>query len=749
MSFWDSSEFDTDEYDEPIRNTLPDISIGQQNAIDELSKNRNVIIDSVAGCGKTTTNMYICKQFESCNILLLTYNARLKLETRVKAEQCGIGNISVQSYHSFCVKNYDRECFTDSKILEILKNDTPCINDFRYDIIILDEAQDINPTLYELFCKIYRDNYINAQICVLGDQNQSIYDFNDADSRYITLADKLFNFNDLPWYMCKLPFSFRITKEMSEFINNCLLTTPRIYSEKVSSVKPSYIYCDIFKEPFGYIKKYLKDFGGDYDYDDIFILGASVKKSRSPYETPIRVIANSLSKNNIPIYVPISDDTKIDESIMKNKIVFSTFHQSKGLERKLVFIVGFDNSYFKLFNRGKTVNRLVCPNILYVATTRAQEKLVLFHHNNQHHLPFINQHNIKKYCDVYGYNRYKSTTKKELMHNPTMMPVTQLISHLPEIHLMKWVNMVTVKQRRRIKLTIETPHKVMQTYGYETVSEITGTMIPAYYEYLTTGHMTIFNKHNKSAIFKTHQTCLNYTKQPNQEDAETNREDDIANAQFLGLCDESDEEMEEEEEEKKFVIPDLKTIQLENATIPELMYITNIYDSTITKYLFKPMQLNSYNWLSKTNLNKSITRLKSLKISKCVVYEYLLKDTSKAYHNYGMLGLCGNVDCISGNKLYEFKCVEKLNNSHYLQLIIYMCMYENFMIKNNIYKPTKYFLYNIKTDEKQELICGVDTLNQIVNEVLYQKNKDHVLDEDEVFLNKQNIISKKILIENL
>ena len=63
---------------------------------------------------------------------------------------------------------------------------------------------------------------------------------------------------------------------------------------------------------------------------------------------------------------------------LKGKIVFSTFHQSKGRERKVVLVFNFDQSYFKYY--GKELDPNVCPNELYVATTRAQEHLSLFHH---------------------------------------------------------------------------------------------------------------------------------------------------------------------------------------------------------------------------------------------------------------------------------------------------------------------------------------------------------------------------------
>ena len=134
---------------------LPNISLEQTNVIEELL-HYNVCVDSVAGSGKTTCSLYIAKKFIKLKILLLTYNAKLKLETREKVNALGITNLEVHSYHSFCVKNYDKKCFTDTNINLILKSNKIPLNKFVYNIIILDEAQDISPLYYELFVKFIR-----------------------------------------------------------------------------------------------------------------------------------------------------------------------------------------------------------------------------------------------------------------------------------------------------------------------------------------------------------------------------------------------------------------------------------------------------------------------------------------------------------------------------------------------------------------------------------------------------------------
>ena len=100
---------------------LPLISKEQQQIIHYLQKG-NVIVDAVAGSGKTTTNLYVAKQLRSQNILLLTYNARLKDETRNKVKINGLTNLEVHSYHSFCVKHYYDKSFTDTEIKNVIRN---------------------------------------------------------------------------------------------------------------------------------------------------------------------------------------------------------------------------------------------------------------------------------------------------------------------------------------------------------------------------------------------------------------------------------------------------------------------------------------------------------------------------------------------------------------------------------------------------------------------------------------------------
>ncbi len=629
---------------------LPKISDEQRYAIEQLNTN-NIIVDSVAGCGKTTTNLYIALTFPNQNILLLTYNRRLKEETRNKVNNLNINNLEVHSYHSFCVKYYNNNGNTDNGIKDTIKFNTISRKLFKYDIILLDEAQDICPLYYELICKIIKDNNRNIKICILGDKYQSIYDFNKADNRFIIHADKLFNFNNFNWESVKLSESFRITQQNALFINNCLLKEDRLISNKKGDL-PRYIICNTFDANEIYYEiKYYIDIG--YDYEDIFILAPSVKSEKSP----VRVLANKLTSLDIDIYIPSNDDEKIDEQILEGKLVFSTFHQTKGLERKVIIIYSFENSYFEYYK--KNISRSICPNEIYVACTRSLEQLTLLHHNENDYMEFIDKKKLKEYCYCQGKIKYLKSANS----NKYSLSVSDLIKHLAFDDMNKALNYLdkSIKnEKSKDKITICFKQK-QKNNKYEGVAEITGIAVPAYFEYKNTGKMAIYEEKEK---------VLSNNSMFSDVDIKIDNEDRFAN------------------------------IKLSTITIEELLYISNKWNAKKNGVSFKLRQINNYDWLSNEHLNKAIIRLDKY-ISKNAIFEKGFKiEGEKELHNKT---LTGYFDCIDNNNIWEFKCVDKLEDIHILQLGCYMYQF----LKT---------IYNTYLNEKQKIINEKNILmNQLEN----------------------------------
>ena len=746
----------------------------QLNIINMLNDN-NVLVDAVAGSGKTTTNLHLAKTFNNKNILLLTYNSKLKIETRNKVAYFKISNLETHSYHSFAVKYYDHKCFTDKILMQCVHKNTKPLKQFNYDLIVLDEAQDITPLYFQFIHKIYNDNNLDAKICILGDKNQSIYDFNKADERFIVYADELFNFNNLFWKKCQLSESFRITNEMAKFINKCMLNHNRILSNKISGKKPNYIICDTFGPKYG-LRKELRTFDIVKDYlksgykpEDIFILAPSVKSVKSP----VRILENKikLELKNIPLYVPISDEEKLDFSILKNKLVFSTYHQAKGLERKVIILFNFDNSYFNYYKKDK--NPRICPNEMYVAATRGIDHITFIHHYQNDFLPFLNKQNLELYANVECHTRL-SILKSELNRNIDTS-VTDLVKHLPQEVLDECLTFLNIKNIRPIDTLIDVPTKTQQDKGFESVSEITGTAIPIYYEYKLKNKISVLdilpNNENKTQFHNNPENII--------------IEEDI----FI----DSESENDESEDETY----NLDDISLDNIKPDQLLYIANRWCTFKNGFLFKLKQIKDYDWLNETALNECMKRLESLNISKEAIFEKEIKiqNTNETLNRR----IIGFYDCFDNNKLYEFKCVQKLEAEHYIQLAIYAYILEflkkdnndlnleqnsniNYFINNEeksgiitqIYKngnvnirnnethkidkvskndisiKRKYYLYNIFTDELNEISFETEKLKQMVKYLIYSKyinNKE--VSDDKFKSNIYEIIKKNENISNI
>ena len=684
---------------------LPDIS-NEQTEILNLLKSNNLIINSVAGSGKTTTNLYIAKTFPDSHILLLTYNKKLRLETRKKAADLKYGNISIHTYHSFCYRYFNSLCRNDSEMIKLLKtcNFTSPIN---FDMVLLDESQDIVPLYFELIQMIL--HAINpthkTRICILGDKYQCIYKYNKADERYMTLADKIFYVPQpqKPWIRTQLSQSFRVTKPIAHFINRCMLTEERIRTIK-EGPPVKYIIYNTFENypdterPDSPVFQILECIKNGYKFEDIFILAPSLKSAAAPS----RILANNLTLLNIPIYVPNFEDDQLDESVLLNKIAFSTFHQAKGLERKVIMVYGFDNSYFKFFK--KKENPLICPNELYVAVTRAMEVLILVHHDKNDFLPFLNIKELGNNCLRIGNRKQQSCLNSDVYQSRT--GVTELVRHLPCDIIDKALSYVNFEEINHIEEFIEIPLIVKQNdIYYEDVSDINGVAIPAWFE--------LHVSNSKNNIIQRTNPLFKMTNDP---------------------------------------------LRIE---IPELLKRANLWNSYKSGYTFKMHQIREYQWLSEKNLEKCLKRLQQkIKINANFEVEIKLKGESELLYRE----LKGFIDCWDDNNVWEFKCVKELNAEHKLQLAIYMYLFEtrlhiykktickrrkideNLRISQRRYKygrwiaethvKMNYFLMNILNNNILKLKSNLNSLRDMVRIIFEYKYGDKEQISNEEFLKR-------------
>jgi superfamily II DNA or RNA helicase len=109
-------------------------------------KTSNVLVDAVAGSGKTTTILHLVNTYLYESFLLLTYNKKLRLETKSRVDELGLTNIEVHNYHSWAVKHYDYSARTDTTLKKHMIK--PSKSPYSYSVIIIAEAQDMTPLYY-------------------------------------------------------------------------------------------------------------------------------------------------------------------------------------------------------------------------------------------------------------------------------------------------------------------------------------------------------------------------------------------------------------------------------------------------------------------------------------------------------------------------------------------------------------------------------------------------------------------------
>lgn len=660
-------------------------SLEQQQILDSLINN-NVVVNSVAGSGKTTTNIFIAKMYSNQKILLLTYNTKLSIETKERLLKNNVTNMEVYTYHAFCVNHYIPQCKNDQELEHLINNKIKPIKIIDFDIIILDESQDITILLYELVCKITKDNIKNAKICILGDENQSIYGYNGADSRYITHAKDIYKFNDLNWVELKLSESYRITEQMSNFINKCCLGYDRIIAKK-QGIKPIYIHKDIFyitnpkynneHSLINVILKLLKE--NNYTYDDVFILAPSIKSSNN--YSPIKLLANSFTDRLIPIFIPISDDQKIDKTQIENKVLFSSFHQAKGLERKIVIVFEFTQDYFLYY--AKDDNPDFFTNPLYVATTRASEILILLHDYKKPFLNFIDKDLLLQYVE---YDDYDMKKKPSINNNKkSTVGVTTFIRNMSYDFykvIMEYVNVKEISKKCNKNEIIKICPSVKQLVTTENVSEINGDCVHLYFEYKSKGSISVGN----SELFE----YVNKQKLKRKKSCKT-----------FGKC--------------KLDSYDLEQVLFSGKCWANMLaYAVNHHNSNKNNLDFKVHQITKYKWLSNELLNMCLKRISKF-ISKESVHEIMYdEDMSSKSVLRGFIDIIDKTN-INEYVVWEIKAVNELTFIHYLQIIIYMCMVEKKKRKTLSSSCYKYRLFNVLDNHILEFSANLNDIDTIFN----------------------------------
>ena len=132
------------------------LSAEQSKFIEEARKGKNVLVDACIGSGKTTAIQLLCGEIpKEKQVLYLTYNKLLKLDAQQKIKG---KNITVTNYHSFALSALKKQGIHAgiSDLIQRFNKEKPPIQ--KYDVLILDEYQDVEEEFAELLNYIKTSN---------------------------------------------------------------------------------------------------------------------------------------------------------------------------------------------------------------------------------------------------------------------------------------------------------------------------------------------------------------------------------------------------------------------------------------------------------------------------------------------------------------------------------------------------------------------------------------------------------------
>lgn len=423
-------------------------------------------------------------------------------ETKQRVEDLGLDNIIVLNYHALGTRYYTSECATDQGLKRVVQDDMLPSKDEdlpNFSVLIMDEQQDMTPILKRFVDKLIRDKGFAStkdvqydrdsqlRLVLLGDRRQAIYDYNNADPRFLTMAasKEVFGYaNNQDWTFAPQTTSYRTTQQNVDFLNQQLLkSTPesamravkQMDKEGVPFTKPRYVICDPYKDVLDEVLRLLKTRG--LDAADILVLAPSVREG-----SPVIPLANDLALKDIPVFRSDADISEVDPEVSYGKVLICSYNQAKGIERKACIVLGSDQSYYDVF--AKRVQDLkAVTNAQYVAATRALEYLVLIHNHKYASLPFVDMDAVHETCDV-EYRAELDIKAISTRTRPARFGVTALCRNLSEALMTECLNCLDVCKVAEPAFPGASPPSTISIGDSlsEDVSAITGTAVPAIYQ---------------------------------------------------------------------------------------------------------------------------------------------------------------------------------------------------------------------------------------------------------------------------
>jgi hypothetical protein len=480
-----------------------------------------------------------------------------------------------------------------------------------------------------------------------------------------------------------------------------------------------------------------------YFPEDIFILNTTLKgpplrdNKLSWNNTPAQCLVHELLQlkfegKPVKVYIPDYDNESSSnlEELSENKIVFSTYNRSKGLERKIVFVMGVDSSYNAYYN--KYGDPEICSNTMYVALTRSLHHLIILHHHKKAAIEFLDKSVLAQYSNLIIHELSPKSIPKSRKYTQYIFP-SEVTQHLRQSYIWEAMRMINTRMMLDKKNPIILKSKQKDDDNCETISEITSFFVETLHALLVyNANTSSYTEHINDII-----ACLAANTQKKLPELEY-----TLNHFGKPLI--------------SFVPQDRMNpdcIFYNKKFISYMLEVSTLVSGMNKGFMHKFMQIKNFNWLTGQNTSDLLSKLFTELSDQCeyekeVILQcdctnenrdpdcrfctWLLKDPKYPTIDDRKFLYSGRIDIIDHKKrhVWEIKCVSELREEHFLQLALYKYICQ----MNNKYTDYRYLLFNIRTREIHKIETSGQELVDLGKYLIDKKYSPDCTDEDDKFI---------------
>lgn len=349
------------------------LSSEQQLFIEKALQGENILVDACIGSGKTTAIQELCNRLPSTKkVLYLTYNKLLKLDAKSKIKK---KNVMVTNYHGFAYTILRKNGVSAgiSDLIQTFIQRQPFIG--KYDVLIIDEYQDIEQELAELL-ELIKDCNPEMQIIAVGDMEQKIYDKTTLNVEFF-MKDFLEDYLTLKFTQC-----FRLSEDLAAMLG-------RIWKKQIKGVNPC---CKVQEMD----EKDIIPFLAEQNPADILCLGTRTGAMSNALNTLEETYPQIFNKTTV--YASIADNDSMGKSAIpkEDSAIFTTYDSSKGLERKICVVFDFTESYWFIRMSKPQQSYTILRNIFCVAASRGKDYIIFVKSKDA----MLSEKTLSKFADM-------------------------------------------------------------------------------------------------------------------------------------------------------------------------------------------------------------------------------------------------------------------------------------------------------------------------------------------------------------